>query len=225
MRNFVTGTTVVSFKYRDGVVMGADTRGSYGRLAKFGGIRRIFRMTDQVLLGVSGELSDTQYLLKTLNILTEEDNRKIDPQGYHRMIQRMLYSARSKAEPLNLGVCVGGISRDNAREASGTEGRFLGSVDHLGNFFFSEVICTGIGAYLVLPYIRSRVEGREDEIEREEAINLVEEAMRLLCYRDCSASNEIQVSYCDGNGVFISDPYTIQTNWEIGLNEGEIVIE
>lgn len=225
MRNFVTGTTVVSFKYKDGVIMGADTRGSYGRLAKFRGIERIFKLADQTLLGLSGEVSDMQYLVKTLEILTEEDRRRIDPQSYHRMIQRILYSARSKVKPLNLKACVGGINEGPGENGVDASRRVLGSVDHLGNFFFSDVICTGIGAYLVLPFLRSKVEGREDEISREEAIGLVEEAMRLLCYRDCNASNEIQVGYVDSKGVFISEPYTIQTDWDIGLKEGEIVIE
>nr|AGE95445.1 26S proteasome beta-type subunit [Encephalitozoon cuniculi] len=226
MRDFVTGTTVVSFRYRDGVIMGADTRGSYGRLAKLSGVQRIFKVGDQTLLGMSGEISDMQYLVKTLTILTQEDNRRIDPKGYHKMIQRILYSARSKISPLNLSVCVGGLNAaSDGDRRTHTREKMLGCVNHLGNFYFSDVVCTGIGGYLVLPFLRSRVEGREEEIAREEAIGLVEEAMRILCYRDCNASNEIQVGYVDDQGVHISDPYQIKTNWDVGLREDEIVIE
>lgn len=224
MRNFVTGTSVVSFKYKDGIMMGADTRGSYGRLAKYSGIQRMFKFGDQTLIGISGEVSDMQYLVKTLNILTEEDNRGIDPKGYHKIIQRILYSARSRVSPLNLSVCVGGTRLDGDSITSG-ERNMLGCVDRLGNFYFSDVICTGIGSYIALPFLRSKVEGREDEITREEAINLVEEAMRILCYRDCNASNEIQIGYSDNQGVHISDPYPLKTNWDIGIREDEIVIE
>lgn len=221
MRSFLTGTTVVSFKYRDGVVMGADSRGSYGRLAKFEGIMRMFRLTDQTLVGVSGEISDMQHLMRVLEVMGEEDTRKIDPQSYHRAIQRLLYKARSEHKPLNLNVCVAGMGGDGADP----RGRMLGCVDHLGNFFSSEVVCTGIGAYIVLPFLRSRIEGREDEITREEAVRLVEEAMRLLCYRACNASNEICIGYADGQDVFVSEPYRIETSWDIGLKEGEIVVE
>ncbi|WEL38578.1 proteasome type-4 subunit beta [Encephalitozoon hellem] len=226
MRNFVTGTSVVSFKYKDGIIMGADTRGSYGRLAKYSGIQRMFKFGDKTLIGISGEVSDMQYLVKTLNILTEEDNRGIDPKGYHKIIQRILYSARSRISPLNLSVCVGGINAGHERGcAISNEKKMLGCVNHLGNFYFSDVICTGIGNYIALPFLRSKVEGREDEITREEATSLIEETMRILCYRDCNASNEIQIGYADSQGVHISDPYPLETNWDIGIREDEIVIE
>ncbi|KAM0672466.1 beta type-4 subunit of proteasome [Ordospora colligata] len=224
MRNFVTGTTVVSLRYRDGVIMGADTKGSYGRLAKYTGLQRIFKMGDQTLIGVSGEISDMQYLKKALETLTEEDPRRIDAYGYYKMTQRIMYSARSRMSPLNLSVCVGGV--DSVCTAEGLNNqKTLGCVDHLGNFYFSNVVCTGIGAHLVLPLLRSKVDGREDEITREEGISLVEEAMRILFYRDCGASNEIQVGYADAQDAHISDAYRIQTNWDIALREDEIVIE
>lgn len=226
MRSFVTGTTVVSFRYRDGIIMAADTKASYGRLAKFSGVQRMFTLGDQTLVGVSGELSDMQHLIKTLSILTEEDNRKIDPRSYHKMIQRILYSARSRVKPLNLSVCVGGVNVVGSVDGEAhSKKKVLGGIDRLGNFYFSDVVCTGIGSYLVLPFLRSRVEGREDEITKEEAVGLVEEAMKILCYRDCNASNEIQIACAVAEGVHISEPYSIQTNWDIGLREDEIVIE
>ncbi|ADM11476.2 proteasome type-4 subunit beta [Encephalitozoon intestinalis ATCC 50506] len=226
MRDFVTGTSVVSFRYKDGIIMGADAKASYGRLTKFNGVQRMFKFGSRTLVGISGEVSDMQYLIKTLNILTEEDNREIDPKGYHKMVQRILYSARSRISPLNLSVCVGGVKTvRNSEEEFETNEKTLGCVDRLGNFYFSDVICTGIGSYLALPFLRSKVEGREQEITREEAIRLVEEAMEILCYRDCNASNEVQIGYADSQGVHISDPYLIKTNWDVGVREDEIVIE
>ncbi|KAH9412330.1 proteasome subunit [Ordospora pajunii] len=224
MRNFVTSTTVVSLRYKDGVLMGADTKGSYGRLAKYTGLQRIFKIGDQTLIGVSGEISDMQYLKKTLETLTEEDPRKIDSHGYYKMIQRLMYSARSRMAPLNLNVCVGGVD-SVCTEDGRADQKTLGCVDHLGNFYFSNVICTGIGAHLVLPLLRSKVDGRENEITREEGIGLIEEAMKILFYRDCSASNEIQIGYADAQRVHISEAYRIPTNWDIAFREDEIVFE
>jgi 20S proteasome subunit beta 7 len=220
MRDFVRGSTVIGFRYDKGMVVAADTRASYGRLAMHNSVGRIFNIGGTVV-GFSGEVSDMQYLVKRLSLMTEEENRKIEPKGYHSIIQRILYSARSRLEPLNISVCVAGIN-------TGVDGRhekILGAVDMLGNFFFSDVICTGISAHIVMPFLREHVEDKEDTVTREEATKLAEEAMRLLVYRDCNAYNRIQVACVDGDGVLISEPYSIDTKWEIGLNEDEVLLE
>jgi 20S proteasome subunit beta 7 len=220
MRDFVRGSTVVGFRYDRGVVVAADTRASYGRLAKFNAVERLFNIGGTVV-GFSGEVSDMQYLVKRLALITEQENRKIEPKGYHSIIQRILYSARSSLEPLNLSVCVAGVNTNGDRERE----KVLGAVDMLGNFYFSDVICTGISAHIVMPFLREHVEDKEDGITREEAIKLAEEAMRLLVYRDCNAYNRIQISCVDSDGVFISEPYAIETRWEIGMKEDELLLE
>lgn len=56
----MTGTSVLGIKYAGGVMLAADTLGSYGSLARFTDLRRIRRVGDYTLIAGSGEYSDFQ---------------------------------------------------------------------------------------------------------------------------------------------------------------------
>jgi hypothetical protein len=65
----VTGSSVLAIKYRDGVMMCADTLGSYGSMAKFTDLCRLRAVGQFTLLGASGEYSDFQYIMDLLDEL------------------------------------------------------------------------------------------------------------------------------------------------------------
>lgn len=67
---YVTGTSVLALKYRDGVIVACDTLGAYGSTKRYKSVERIKRINDHVVLAASGELSDFQYILKLLDELT-----------------------------------------------------------------------------------------------------------------------------------------------------------
>lgn len=66
----VTGTSVLAIKYKDGVVLAADTLGSYGSLARFRNLKRLRCVTDTTVIGASGDYSDFQYTMKELKNLS-----------------------------------------------------------------------------------------------------------------------------------------------------------
>lgn len=69
-----TGASVIALKYKEGVILAADTLGiiifkklgSYGSLAEFKDFRRIFQLGEKILVGASGDLSDFQYIKELL---------------------------------------------------------------------------------------------------------------------------------------------------------------
>ena len=63
----VTGSSVLALKYRDGVMMAADTLGSYGSMAKFTDLRRLRAVGKSTLIGASGEYSDFQHIMDLLS--------------------------------------------------------------------------------------------------------------------------------------------------------------
>ncbi len=65
----VTGTSVCAVKYNGGVMMVADTLGSYGSLARFKDLRRIKAVGESTLIGAGGEFSDFQEIGDMLNKL------------------------------------------------------------------------------------------------------------------------------------------------------------
>ncbi len=66
----VTGTSVLGIKFVGGVMICADTLGSYGSLARFRSLERIKKVGDFSVVGASGEFSDFQYISQSLDNLT-----------------------------------------------------------------------------------------------------------------------------------------------------------
>ncbi|OAY81552.1 Proteasome subunit beta type-4 [Ananas comosus] len=66
---YVTGTSVLGMKYKDGVIMAADMGGSYGSTLRYKSVERIKPIGKHSLLGASGEISDFQEILRYLDEL------------------------------------------------------------------------------------------------------------------------------------------------------------
>merc|ERR1711939_1267470 len=69
----VTGTSVLGMKFDGGVLMVADTLGSYGSMARFKDIDRLKQFGGNTVVGAGGDLSDFQYIDDLLSELIEED--------------------------------------------------------------------------------------------------------------------------------------------------------
>ncbi|RKP13927.1 nucleophile aminohydrolase [Piptocephalis cylindrospora] len=206
----VTGTSVLGIKYKDGVMMAADCLASYGSLARFRDVERLFEVTNSTLIGTSGDISDLQYIKRQLErlIIREESNGDGHslgtPQIYEYLCQ-VMYGRRSKMNPLWNSHVVGGM--DEAGKP------FLGFVNLQGTTYQSTTIATGFGAHLAQPILRKAVEGREHLVTEEEARKLLEDCMRVLFYRDARSMNKFQRATITSQGVTITEPYGIETEW------------
>lgn len=217
------GSTVVAFKYKAGVIVATDTAVSYGGLA-MPNITRIFKLTENCVVAFSGQYSDIQFLHKAVANEIEDDPRPINPQGIHKLIQRILYRKRSELKFLNVSVVVCGMNKKEESMFKNTDetGRMVGVVNSKGNFWFEESVATGIASHLILPVLR---EHGTENLSKEEAIELMEKCLRILCYKDCRASNIVQLAFCESNGIVIGDPYPLSTNWELGVREDETILQ
>ncbi|XP_015472175.1 proteasome subunit beta type-4, partial [Parus major] len=110
----VTGTSVLGLKFSGGVILAADTVGSYGSLARFRGISRLLKVNDSTVLGASGDLADFQHLRQLLEqmVIDEEllgDGHSYSPRALHSWLTRVLYNRRSKINPLWNSVLIAGV--------------------------------------------------------------------------------------------------------------------
>lgn len=210
-RPITTGTSVVGLKYDGGVMLAADTLCSYGSMAKFFNTRRLVEV-DKVLLGAGGEYSDFQAIIELLeaNALEEEctsglyDKHRSNARETWNYLRAVMYNRRNKMNPLWNDVLVAG------RDAEGKS--FLGWVDKLGTTVEENIMATGFGSYLVMALLREKY---RPDLQEGEARALLEDCMRILFYRDCRASNRIQIAKVseDTGDVLISDPYELDTQW------------
>jgi 20S proteasome subunit beta 7 len=59
---YVTGTSVLGVVYEGGVMLAADTLGSYGSLARFMSLSRLRAVGERCVIGAGGEYSDFQHI-------------------------------------------------------------------------------------------------------------------------------------------------------------------
>eukprot|EP01114_Cavostelium_apophysatum_P024768 TRINITY_DN981_c0_g1_i1.p1 TRINITY_DN981_c0_g1~~TRINITY_DN981_c0_g1_i1.p1 ORF type:complete len:317 (+),score=49.52 TRINITY_DN981_c0_g1_i1:101-952(+) len=208
---YVTGTSVLGVKYKDGVMIAADCLASYGSLARFRDIRRISALGRYTLIGASGEYSDFQYILRLLDDLMIEDEMaddgaRLSPHSIHSYLTRVLYNRRNKMDPLWGQFVIAGW-RDGFP--------FLGLTDLRGTSYEDETIATGYGSMIARPLMRTAVM-RNPNMSEEEARTLLTDCLRVLYYRDARAFDKYQIATINANGPTISEPMLLQTNWDVG---------
>ncbi|KAL7410514.1 nucleophile aminohydrolase [Mrakia frigida] len=205
----VTGTSVLALKFKDGIMMSADTLASYGSLARFKDVQRLKPVGEYTVVGAGGDMSDFQYLEKTLEaaIINESntsDGHTLGPTEIYSYLSNLMYARRSKMNPIWNTLLVGGVRNGE---------RFLGYVDLIGTTYTSSTLATGYGAYIAQPLLRKAVEGREDTLTREEAEKILTECMKVLYYRDARALNKFQIATVTAEGVEISETRSASTTW------------
>lgn len=190
----ITGTSVVSLKFKDGIIMAADNLGSYGSLLRFTNMERLLRVGKETIVGVSGDISDMQQLERLLEELetTEEvyDNdggHNLRAPHVHEYLSKVLYNRRSKMNPLWNALVVGGFNDD------GTP--FLRYVDLLGVTYGSSAISTGFGSHLAVPLLRQLVPKDPDyeNVTEEQARDAILNCMRVLFYRDARSLDKFSL--------------------------------
>ncbi|KAJ7567705.1 hypothetical protein O6H91_01G002600 [Diphasiastrum complanatum] len=203
---YVTGTSVLGIKYKDGVLLAADMAGSYGSTVRYKSIHRLKAVGSHAVLGASGEISDfqqvTQYLDElVLNDYMWEDGNKLGPQEIHSYLNRLMYNKRNKFDPFWNSLVLGGVENGQ---------KYLG-VNMIGVHYKDNHVATGFGNHLARPMFRN--EWRED-LTLEEGVKLLEKCLLVLFYRDRSSINKFQIAKITEEGVVISEPFALKPNWD-----------
>ncbi|XP_075222736.1 proteasome subunit beta type-4 [Lycorma delicatula] len=206
----ITGTSVIGIKFNKGVMVAADMLGSFGSLAKFRKVDRIMEVNKQIIMGAGGDYADFQYLSdiikqKVIDESCMDDGFLLKPKSLHCWITRVLYNRRSKFDPLWTSFIVGGLQDGKP---------FLGTVDKIGTAYEDDCIATGYGSYLAIPLMREALE-KNKNLSEQEAADIIENCMQVLFYRDARSLEKYQLATVTEEGVKISDPITVKTNWDI----------
>ncbi|GFS92090.1 proteasome subunit beta type-4 [Nephila pilipes] len=206
----ITGTSVLGIVFDKGVMICADTLGSFGSMARFLNCPRVMKVNDQIILGAGGDFADFQYMSAIIEqqIIDEEclnDGFNLKPRSLHCWLTRAMYNRRSKLDPLWNVYVVGGIQDGKP---------FLGLVDKIGTAFEAPSIATGYGSYLAQPLLRTKVESDPD-LSQSEALNLMKHCLRILYYRDARSFPKFTVGIVTSAGVSISDPIEIDSDWTV----------
>lgn len=163
-----TGTSVVGIKFDGGVMIAADNLVSYGSLARYQDVQRVFKVNNKTIMGAGGDFADFQSLKRSIDQkivedLCHGDDLEMKPKSLYNWLTRVFYNRRSRFNPLWLEMVVGGL--DNGEP-------FLGHVDLRGRAYEDDVVATGFGKHLALPLVREQlVEGKK--LTQEQASDVV----------------------------------------------------
>ncbi|SCU95591.1 LADA_0G16402g1_1 [Lachancea dasiensis] len=203
----VTGTSVISMKYNGGVIIAADNLGSYGSLLRFNDVERLFPVGRNTVVGISGDISDMQhleYLLEEMQTENNYDNQYADeeealrPSYVFEYLANVMYSRRSKMNPLWNALIVAGLEDDKP---------FLKYVNLLGVTYSAPSLATGFGAHLALPLLRKVVDADKDveNTSFETAKKSITDAMKVLFYRDARSSRNYSLAIIDKEKGLVVD--------------------
>lgn len=206
----VTGTSVLGVTFADGVMLAADTLGSYGSLARFRSVSRLLKVTDSTVVAASGDYADFQFMGRLFEYLAIEsdsldDGHKYTPKSLFSWLTRFMYNRRTRINPLWNTAIVGGYNEDKP---------FLGYVNSIGAAFEAPTLATGYGAYIAQPLLRNAYE-KNNAMSKEEARQLLEKCLRVLFYRDCRAQNKYEIAVITNEGAEILGTFELDTNWDI----------
>lgn len=204
-----TGSSVLAMKYKGGVLMAADTLGSYGSMARFPDLNRIMKVNDTTVLGAGGDYADFQFISdviqqKQIDEDCKDDGFNLKPKALHSWLTRVLYNRRSKFDPLWNTFVVAGL-QDNEP--------YLGFVNLQGVAFTETLLATGMGVDLCLPVMRAAMEKKGGLLEYEEARTTLLQCIRLAYLRDCRSWPKFHLAKVDAGGSSVEGPLLIDSDW------------
>jgi len=203
-----TGTSIVGVKYDKGVILAGDMLVSYGNLARYHNVDRVFQINENIILGITGDYADFQFLKQLIDetILADfstDDKIALKPKDLYTWLTRVLYNRRSRFNPLWLDMVVGGMQYDEP---------FLGHINLRGRAYTNNVIATGFGTHLALPILREYSE--KGPIDEATAQELIKQSMEVLFYRDCRGYPRYSQANINDSGCTVSK-HDVAQNWEL----------
>ena len=168
-------------------------------------MKRLHVFNQRAIFGVGGDISDMQYIDRILQDLDIEERygsngHELDAHHLHTYLSKVMYKRRSDVNPLWNAILVAGIAGE---EGVGDGPKpFLASVDLLGTTYAAPTLATGYGAHLAQPLLRKVAEDEKDvaNVTREQAIEAVKEALKVLFYRDARSLDRYSIAVVTKTG-------------------------
>jgi proteasome beta subunit len=188
---FIPGATTVGVIFKDGVVLASEKRVSYGYLVVSKTGKKVFRITDRIGAACAGLVSDMQVLIREVeaygNLFNLDVGRPISVRSAAKLMSSLLFSRR--LAPLITQTIVGGVDK---------EGPSLYSLDPLGSVLPDKYTAVGSGTEIAIGVVE---EGYKDNMEMEEAKELVIRAMKSAVSRDVMSGDGIDFLIITKDGI------------------------
>jgi len=184
------GATVVGITFKDGVILVAEKRVSYGNYIVSKSGKKIFKITDNVGIACAGMVGDMQMLSREISLYVKlkeiEIRRKMSPSSIAKLTSVLMFERR--LFPLLTQVILGGVN--------GKPGIFV--LDPLGSVIADEYAAVGSGAEMAIGLIEAYYKPNMSE---EEAKELAIKAIKAAIQRDAASGDGVDILIITKNGI------------------------
>jgi len=188
---FIPGATTIGVTFKDGVILASEKRVSYGYLIVSKTGKKVFKITDYVGAACAGLVSDMQVLIREVsaygNLFRLDVGRSISVRSAAKLMSNLLFNRR--LAPLITQTIVGGVD---------DEGPSLYSLDPLGSVLPDKFTVVGSGTEIAMGVVE---EGYKDNMNAEEAKELVVRAMKSAVSRDIMSGDGVDFLTITKDGI------------------------
>jgi proteasome beta subunit len=178
---WIPGATTIGVVCKDGVILAAEKRVSYGYFIASKGGKKVFKITDRIGAACAGLVSDMQVLARDVeansNLFSMDVGRKISVRAAAKLMSNILFNRRMS--PLITQTIVGGIDE---------EGPSIWGLDVLGSVLPDDYAVVGSGTEIAMAVIE---EGYRKDLTIEEAKGLVSRAIKSAVSRDAMSGDGV----------------------------------
>ena len=179
--SWVPGATTVGVVCKDGVILAAEKRVSYGFFIASKGGKKVFPITETIGAACAGLVSDMQVLARDVaanaNLFRMDVGRKISVRAAAKLMSNILFNRRMA--PLITQTIVGGVD---------DEGSSLWVLDVLGSVLPDDYAVVGSGTEIAIAVIE---ESYRKDMAIAEAKDLVTRAIKSAISRDAMSGDGI----------------------------------
>lgn len=189
--SWIPGATTVGVVCKDGVILAAEKRVTYGVFIASKSGKKVFKINDQIGAACAGLVSDMQVLVRDVeanaNLFSMDVGRKISVRAAAKLMSNILFNRRMM--PLITQTIVGGLD---------DEGPSIWVLDVLGSVLPDDYAVVGSGTEIAIAVIE---EGYKKNISIDEAKELVTRAIKSAISRDAMSGDGIDFLIINKDGA------------------------
>jgi len=185
------GATTIGAVFHDGVILASEKRVAYGYLIVSKGVKKVFKITDQIGAACAGLVGDMQILAREVeaqaNLYSMDVGRKVSVRSAAKLMANILFNRRYA--PLITQTIVGGLDE---------EGPSLYVLDVLGSLIPDKYAAVGSGTELAIGVLE---EGYKESMKLKEIKDLATRAIKAAISRDVMSGDGIDFLIITKDGV------------------------
>lgn len=185
------GATTIGVVFHDGIILASEKRVAYGYLVVSKGVKKVFKITDQIGAACAGLVGDMQILTREVEaqatLYGMDTGRKIPVRSAAKLMANILFNRRYA--PLITQTIVGGLDE---------EGATLFVLDVLGSLIPDKYAAVGSGTELAIGVLE---EGYKEGMKLKDAKELVTRAIKSAISRDVLSGDGIDFLIITKEGI------------------------